>query len=963
MQNKLKMLWKAFLTGALVILATSVGYATDTYAPSLIQPSNGNKCVEMKQKFIWQEEAEAEYYVLQISDNIEFTGALINEDEQLQTYTKEITFKEEQRNTKFYWRVIVQFNENVKDEKGNNKRDTSLIWSFTTVQPIAKPTFPLTTTAGHIETNMTFTWNKPEGTTDYRIQVASAKDFAEKSIVLDEVVNSPYSATDKIGKYQWKAPKNSTTYFWRIRSEVAEDACGSEWSDINTFITAAKAPIATEPMNNAIGQSQNITFKWSYSGSNQGFVLRYSTDETFKEGEETKTINNIGQTKHTVQGLEKNTTYYWQVAAMVGGHKSDWSEVFQFTTEYNKTRCLAPINNEKCISLTPELLWEAQDAARGYSVEIRSSEITDNEDNVVFRQDNINDTKVVAMSNTMQGLTKYYWRVRLSDKKNQGPWSEFASFVTTYAAPKVVSPTQNQVGVEKTTKFEWIGGNNPQDLEYMIEIYTEKDSLGQTIHKVLHRDTVAAKEVNTYEYEMPAFSADYAWRVAAINKVNCNGMWTEMTKFTTMLGDATLLLPEDKSRKLENEIVFSWEPVDFATNYEIQVAYANEENSFDNKFLAKTLLGIKGTEVKLKDLQYETNYIWRVRAYNPKSTGKWSTVFSFRTKIAPAEKPILVAPANEATKVEIKPTFSWKAAKYATNYELVVATDPSFESVIIKKNLEKLTRMDTTVTKVMKYDTTWVDDTQQEIEKIDSTETDVTTIKEVLVDTLTFESIELQNFQTHYWKVAAINVEKDYNWSDTWKFRTTAIKFDKAPNLIAPADKSTNVDMDVKFEWQRLLAAERYHIQVSRTADFEKIEMEDQNVTFNIRSVHMNDFGTEYFWRVRAINEVGEGPWSEPFTFVTSGTSSVEGDVVKFNVYPNPTFDVLRVSYNSAVAQDAVLYIVDASGKVVLTKSQALSANANSIELSVRHLVQGNYFLTIKAANGEENTIRFTVIK
>lgn len=965
MQKKLSMLWKAFLTGALMLIANVAGYAQVENAPNLLIPANGYACVNMKHTFIWQEETFAQYYVLKIAKDAAFEDIFL--EEQVGTYKKEVTFPEELRNTKFYWKVYVQFDRQVLNPQGQPKLDSSVVWSFSTVYPVAAPTFPILNDRRY-QTDITFKWNKPVGTQDFRIQVSDDINFSEDKIVLNEVVKDPYTEEDKEGEFQWKAPKNFHTYYWRIRSEKRDDNCGSEWSGTYVFKTAAKAPKNVSPESNTVGLDRSVKFVWSYGKEKQdGYVLRYSTSPKFEEANTTLVPGANGvitDANYTAQGLEINTKYYWQVAAMVDGSISDWSEAYNFTIQYNRTTVISPKEDASCIPLTAELKWNEKDAARGYSVEIRTTAQDDpKDDNLVQRMDYIKDTKVEVK--LPDGLTKYFWRVKLKDENNEGPWSDFASFITTYAAPRIVSPMNGDAGIPVKANFSW---ESPYDnVEYMIEIAKLKDTLGTTVYNIIHRDTVNKAEnsnLNEYSYTLPEYYGNYAWRVAAINNSNCNGEYSAFAQFTTELGATTLIAPANESIKLDTIVEFKWEAVKYATNYEIQIAYANDStDKFHNMHLAKTLLGIEGNKVQIPGLKYEQDYIWRIRAYNPKSSGEWSEVFAFRTSLSPAGKPELVFPENKATKVEFKPTYTWKAAHKAVKYELIVAQDPMFEEVIVKQVIDNIYRMDTATTDIFRYDTTWVNKDNNEIERIDTVfvRTD-TTITKVYFDTLTFDSPELRVFQEYYWKVAAYNVENSETWSDTWQFRTMATKFEKAPNLIFPENQATNVEMDVKFEWQRLTAAERYHIQVSRTADFENVEMEDENVTFNIRTLHMKDFGTSYFWRVRAINEAGEGPWSAPFTFKTAGTSSVEDGIVKFNVYPNPTFNVLRVSYNSAVAQDAVLYIVDASGKVVLTKSQALSENANSIELSVRHLVQGNYFLTIKA-NGEENTIRFTVIK
>lgn len=85
-----------------------------------------------------------------------------------------------------------------------------------------------------------------------------------------------------------------------------------------------------------------------------------------------------------------------------------------------------------------------------------------------------------------------------------------------------------------------------------------------------------------------------------------------------------------------------------------------------------------------------------------------------------------------------------------------------------------------------------------------------------------------------------------------------------------PSDGSTSINPIVIFRWDSIPDAV-YELQVA-TTDFSVdpgnvMVMKDSIVNSHFK-VYL-DPGTEYYWRVRAKNKAGEGPWSAPYHFTT----------------------------------------------------------------------------------------------
>jgi hypothetical protein len=88
------------------------------------------------------------------------------------------------------------------------------------------------------------------------------------------------------------------------------------------------------------------------------------------------------------------------------------------------------------------------------------------------------------------------------------------------------------------------------------------------------------------------------------------------------------------------------------------------------------------------------------------------------------------------------------------------------------------------------------------------------------------------------------------------------------PSLISPANNSSNVDHNVTFFWNTVTGATQYKIQVSTTSSF-STTVEDTITTDQFWSTGLEPV-TIYYWRVKALNSISSGPWSDTWNFQTA---------------------------------------------------------------------------------------------
>ena len=93
-----------------------------------------------------------------------------------------------------------------------------------------------------------------------------------------------------------------------------------------------------------------------------------------------------------------------------------------------------------------------------------------------------------------------------------------------------------------------------------------------------------------------------------------------------------------------------------------------------------------------------------------------------------------------------------------------------------------------------------------------------------------------------------------------------------APILVTPTDSTTNQPISpIDFSWRQGAGAQEYQLQVSTVSNFQFISHDFPGLgTRLLLSGNSISRNTEYFWRVRGLNDAGAGPWAEAWQFVTA---------------------------------------------------------------------------------------------
>ncbi|MBK8663003.1 MAG: T9SS type A sorting domain-containing protein [Ignavibacteriales bacterium] len=275
-----------------------------------------------------------------------------------------------------------------------------------------------------------------------------------------------------------------------------------------------------------------------------------------------------------------------------------------------------------------------------------------------------------------------------------------------------------------------------------------------------------------------------------------------------------------------NGLSFKWrkaqERIEAIQKYQIQISI---DSLFGSFFINDSTL--TDTSKVVGGMSYLTKYFWRVRAQNQTGWGDWSETWRFTTIIEKPTIPVLASPLNNSLGLLNPITTKWNKSLRVEKYKLQVSTDSLFGSLIVN-------------------DSTIVDTTKM--------------------------LPELANYTKYFWRVKAVNIGGESDWSTVWNFKTLGNPYSVI--LASPENGAVNNPVNsVTFKWfkpqERVETILKYHFQLSTDSLFGSIAFSDSTLIDTTASGSGLSYLTTYFWRVRAKNETGWGDWSQVWNLTT----------------------------------------------------------------------------------------------
>lgn len=586
---------------------------------------------------------------------------------------------------------------------------------------------------------------------------------------------------------------------------------GVDRSQISFSVSGTAGPFLVTVPNTVVswGGNSTQTVTWNVAGtdaspiscSNVNILLSTNGGVTFPTTLVSNTPND-GSQAVTVPNIS-TTTARVKVEA-VGNIFFDLSNTnFTITLSTLSTPALVfPSNNaiEQPVSLT--LLWNTVATATAYKLQVSTDSTFAG--GFIANDSTITDTSYAL--NSLSVNTKYIWRVRAANSGSTSSYSTLRRF-TTIAPPatvSLVSPLQSAAMQPQSLNLVWNAASGA--LAYALQVST--DSTFTTV------DVLNDSTLTDTLYLLNGLSLDtkYFWRARASNTVG-NGGWSGVRTFATVAVPAATMLvsPADDATGVFSPTM-EWNAVFGAATYVLQVSTDSAFTggmAVDDSTIADTSFVVTG-------LSNATEYFWRVRASNIAGTGSWSMSRSFTTLALPSVVT-LASPSDSTLDQPVSGlTVRWDAEPVSASYRLQLSIDSTFTGGFVVN--------DSSLTDTFRLAGTLVSGTE------------------------------------YFWRVMGENPAGTGGWSDVWRFTTATAPL--AVTLVLPAtDFESPVDSLV-VEWNSTPSASVYWLELSLDSLFSASAV-DSTMTDTTTILHALQDSAVYYWRVRAANLGGWGPFSE----------------------------------------------------------------------------------------------------
>jgi hypothetical protein len=489
-------------------------------------------------------------------------------------------------------------------------------------------------------------------------------------------------------------------------------------------------------------------------------------------------------------------------------------------------------------------------------------------------------------------------------------WKISANPAVQLNAPVLASPSNNNIKVNPNTLFKWNEAANAAS--YNLQISTSATEWSSPVENITGITGTSYQSMGVL-----SGGKKYYWRVSAVNG-NTVSDWSYTWSFTTEIlkpNPPSLLLPLNNVINLATGLTLSWDTVQGASSYRVQLS-ASE--LFSTIILDDS--GITLPSKKISNLQNNTTYYWRVCAKNSNGTGDWSEIYNFTTINVIPVAPVLVSPLNNAEDQQKEIALTWNPVPNSLSCQMQISVQSGFSSLI--------------------KDTTGI----------------------------TSNSISIKGLkgkQIYYWRVCGKNSAGSGAWSGVWSFKTLNTSPGKF-SLIKPSnDELITLSIPkkaIKFSWNRSIDPDeddtvKYSLTITGPGyNLNKEKLKDTSILLDIMA-DLNP-GKTYSWKVTATDGKNNISTST-LNFITAENTAeivTEKEILKvFNLnqnFPNPFNPSTMISFQLPAECQVILKVYDIIGKEVYTIiNRPMEAGEHSITFEPQGIPGGIYFYKLQAGN------------
>ncbi len=364
--------------------------------------------------------------------------------------------------------------------------------------------------------------------------------------------------------------------------------------------------------------------------------------------------------------------------------------------------------------------------------------------------------------------------------------------------------------------------------------------------------------------------------------------------------------PQSGSTDIPLNPIVSWRSQSGVV-YNVQVSERSDFESFiiSTSYKAETAKA----QIMLSGLDYMSTYYIRVRVSMANVKGAWSDAVQFTTLEGPSTTPKAIFPVNGAVNQATRPTLKWRIMEDVSAYDVEVSPTTAFTSISFRADNVRATEV----------------------------------VSSLLSPTITY-----------YWHVRPHIESAETDWSEVSSFTTGNAPY--SPALQFPEHDAIFSGGIAKLEWQPLEGVHSYHVQISDNSTFDRFILDLRDLVGNKLSTSVPE-NTLLFWRVSAVNDIGEGTWSTWRSFRTQSASALSDvatipELKDFIMHPNPVSSYVSFSFTIPEPGAVRMSIVDLNGTELVSSTQPyLQTGSYNIPMDLSDLPIGVYTYLVSYAH------------
>ncbi|MCF8294838.1 MAG: hypothetical protein K9I34_02145 [Bacteroidales bacterium] len=774
-----------------------------------------------------------------------------------------------------------------------------IIWPLNTLLATDPPSliFPANSS---LEWNyVVFEWSSVANAISYEIQADTSVTFSSP-VLKDSVIPSGPAGVENV------LPLSSFTfgsmYYWRVRTITATDT--SLWSTSGTFLTRDSIYLLS-PANGAVLEAK-VLLDWDSHPGVEFYDYQADTSLLFNSSLLIQGNNyyfssqgSAYDSEHHINYLHFGCTYYWRVRARNSVDTTEWF-LQSFTVlpapEIQPTNGVTQLVGDK-------VNWDSFAGTFHYNYQIdklanfSSPALLSGLSFFMLDDDNNSDTEYSPAG--LEFGTEYFWRVRSLNYLDTSAWT--GDYFYTYPTVDVSSPNNNAI-TGTTVTIDWQPHTGVNYYQYQLDTTPLFNSALLQQGQNVYINAYDGNQDTRHTFQNLYYGTTYYWRVRAGNQNDISD-WSEVRNFHSA-AVLELFYPMDGANTF-TEVNFSWEDLEGATHFQVQV---DTLASFTSGMTE--IYTISGSGVfSLSNLYFGKQYFWRVRAINMVDTTLWSATYDYYTY----DLVGLFTPDQAEINVDTAVTLDWMAHTGAFAYEFQVDTSNTFTTAWLIQGLHSYLGS-----------SSGLSDTE-------------------------YDLVGLEENQYYFWRVRVMNEKDTSSWEERW-FSTGSIPLvlPQPPALISPLHNEINVTINPLLLWSSVPDAAGYYYQISKDYDFATAMV--YYTTDPQHQMTSLDYLEDYYWRVRTFDGNLISSWSSIYHFKTNQEKLVP-PVLLSPVTGLVSQPVEQLAFNWTDVYHANYYRIELSTTDNFLFNLIQEQVSSSYFMATSLLPGENYFWRVKAMN------------